>query len=161
MVTVTGDGVAGWACIRLLCVPGSRFIIHSSCSFSPMFGKHQLSQRTKSLFPQPAFLSPCRMPGAVKYCTYRAHASHGDKAELGLKLPVLALWGPWGHAGGSHRSLCLPALLASTSVTCLSPSEVPCFCGAVSLSVLRTLCWCFGWHLWLGTLQIETDICST
>lgn len=81
-----------------------------------MFGKHQLSQRTKSLFPQPAFLSPCRMPGAVKYRIYFIALPHlaalsrvpaVTEAELGLKLPVLALWGHWGHAGGSHM-LSLP-----------------------------------------------------
>lgn len=65
-----------WACIRLPYSLGSCFIICSSCSFSPMFGKHQLSQRSESLFPQPASLSPCRVPGAVKYRTYCIAFAH-------------------------------------------------------------------------------------
>lgn len=122
-----------WACTRLPCVLGSWFIIHSSCSFSQMFGKHQLSQRSKSPVPQPACLSPCRMPGAVKhrtYCivfTHLAAMSHIPAGQQWHRLswafrrePKAACPGSLGTLGSmleaALRALCLPSCWLYCSV---------------------------------------------
>lgn len=105
------NSVVCWACIHTPGILGSWFFLHSSCSFSPLFGK-QLSQRSESPCPQLASLSPCRLPRAVRNLTYCITLAH-----LAALLSVMALWGHWVLVGGGNM-LCPAASLSCYAVVC-------------------------------------------
>lgn len=184
MIWIRGDcyrGWCGWSCLH----PPDPPVVHSSLPiYHSQFllistNVWQTSAELKKpspFFPkQLPFLPAGCLGPSVLHILYLAHASHsrvmrscGDRGWAGLKATCPASLGTLGLCPASRGdtgavleaatcSLCLPVLMASTSLTCLFLSELPCCCGAVSLPALGMLCWCFWWHLWLGMFFHSTN----